>query len=146
MRSPKEVVAAGWAAYLRRDLDACMGHYAEDAELALPGMEPLKGREAIRQAWGGFMAAFPEEHATLRSVAEGNVVVTEWTSTAVNTGPLPLPTGELMPATGKTIIISGVDIAEVVEGKVKRHAFYWDNVPFLTQLGILPAPEAATAG
>lgn len=143
MSSPKDVVSAGWAAWTQHDLDGTMAKYTDDAVLVLPGMAPIEGKDAIRQAWSTFMTAFPDEAVTLHHIAEGTTVVTEWSSTATHTGPLPLPTGELLPPTGKSVSLGGVDIAEVDGELISRHAFYWDNAAFLQQLGLMPTPEAA---
>lgn len=145
MLSAKEVVQAGWGAWLRHDLDGTMAVYSDDAMLVLPGMPPFKGKDAIRGAWKVFMEAFPDEEATLRHFAEGSTVATEWTSSATNTGPLPLPTGEMLPPTGRRYTVSGADIAEVDGELITRHTFYWDNAELLQQLGLMPAPEGAAS-
>jgi predicted ester cyclase len=94
-----------------------------------------------------YMVAFPDERPTeIRHLADGNTTVTEWATMATHTGALPMPTGDLLPATGKTVKLAGVTIADLEGDKVKRQVFYWDNADFLQQLGLLTAPEVATAG
>jgi uncharacterized protein (TIGR02246 family) len=42
-----------WAA---KDSDKILAHYSDDAVLMAPGMEPLKGRDAIKGGLGGMLA------------------------------------------------------------------------------------------
>ena len=103
---------------LNRDIDAVMEFYADDAELILPGTPPVKGKDAIRGAWQAYMTAFPDEHPTaIRHLADGSTAITEWAVAQTHTGPLVMPTGDVLPATGKAIKLSGVTIAELEEEK-----------------------------
>ncbi|WP_426939533.1 ester cyclase [Pseudarthrobacter sp. S3] len=58
--------------------------------------------------------------------------------TGTNTGPLPLPSGESLPATGKSIRVRSCDVAHVEAGLIKQHAFYFDQMELMAQLGLLP--------
>ena len=55
-----------------------------------------------------------------------------------NTGPLSLPDGSTVPATGKAVRVRGCDIATVADGMIVRHHFYFDQMELLTQLGLAP--------
>jgi steroid delta-isomerase-like uncharacterized protein len=147
MSNVKQLAEQGWNAWFSRDIDAVMQFYAEDAELILPGGPPVKGKDAIRAAWQMYMTAFPDERPTeIRHFADGNTAITEWTIAQTHTGPLAMPTGEMLPATGKAITLNGVTVAELEGDKVKRQAFYWDNADFLQQLGLMPTQELVAAG
>ena len=147
MSTAKQLAEQGWNAWFNRDIDAVMEFYADDAELILPGTPPVKGKDAIRGAWQAYMTAFPDEHPTaIRHLADGSTAITEWAVAQTHTGPLVMPTGDVLPATGKAIKLSGVTIAELEGDKVKRQAFYWDNADFLQQLGLMPSPELVAAG
>jgi hypothetical protein len=65
------------------------------------------------------------------AIDEGYVVGT-------HTAPLSLPSGESVPATGKQIRVRSCDIASVEGGLVTNHRFYFDQMEFLGQLGLLP--------
>lgn len=145
MSDNKKLVEQGWDAFFRRDLDACLAAYTDDAEVVLPGAPPMKGKEAIRAAWQMYMAALDEKPTKIRHIAEGDTVVTEWTTVSTHKGPLMMPTGESLPATGKTITNSGATVQDVKNGKVERQVFYFDNVALLQQLGIMPAVQGASA-
>jgi predicted ester cyclase len=91
-----------------------------------------------------YMAAFPDEHPTqIRHLADGNTVVTEWKTEATHNGPLMMPTGETLPATGRKISSSGVTVQDIQGGKVIKQVFYFDNVEFMQQLGVMPAIQGA---
>jgi hypothetical protein len=57
-----------------------------------------------------------------------------------NTGPLVLPTGESMPATGRAVRLRACDAATVENGVVTSHRFYFDQAEFLGQLGLMEEP------
>jgi steroid delta-isomerase-like uncharacterized protein len=85
---------------------------------APPGSAP--GREGVRQYVTLFRSAFPDLHASVDDViAEGDLVVTRWTSSGTHQG-------ELMgiPATGKRVTFSGITINRVSGGKVVED---WTN-------------------
>lgn len=139
MTDSRKLAEEGWSAWWRRDLDTLMTTYADDAQLALPGMPPIAGRDAIRQVWGAFMISIPSEKALHElHVAQGDTVVTEWTGSGVNEGPTPMPNGDMLPPTGRTVTLSGATITEFRDGRVARQTFYWDNVAFMQQLGLMP--------
>lgn len=148
MGDPKDVAREGWDAWFRGDVDAVVGGYTEDAEVILPAAPPLKGKAAIREGWKMFKAAFPDERPLeIRHLADGNTVISIFTTEATHSGPLPLPTGEMLPATGKKVIQRGVSVIEVEGDKAKQHTFYFDNLEFMQQLGLMPesAPTSASS-
>ena len=112
--------------------------------LTVPGAPPAEGREAIRQLWSTFLDAFPHDSPTItRMTAEGDVVAVEFRSSGTNSGPLTLPTGGTIPATGRRVELTGVSISEVEGDHIKRETFYWDSASFLMQLGLIPEPATA---
>jgi hypothetical protein len=76
---------------------------------------------------------------------QGDNVAVEYQSSATNSGPLPLATGEL-PATNKQIAVKAASIATVDgSGRIKTQREYVDQVEILAQLGLMPLPAGATA-
>jgi predicted ester cyclase len=45
------------------------------------------------------------------------------------------------PATGKLVVITGINIESLVGGKIVEHWSAPDNLSMLQQLGVIPAPE-----
>jgi predicted ester cyclase len=72
-------------------------------------------------------------------VAEGDRVATRTTLHAVHNG------GEFMgvPPSGKEIVISGMSIERVQDGKIVHRRAEGDWLGIMQQLGLIPAPEAA---
>ena len=73
-----------------------------------------------------------------RILVDGDTVIVEFRSDQTNSGPLPLPSGETLPATGRRIALRGISISDVMDGQITRETFYWDSVLFATQLGLMP--------
>ena len=67
----------------------------------MPASPPAEGPDAIRRTWAGVLGAFPDDSPTIeRVLAEGDTVVVQFSSSSTNSGPIVLPTGETLPATG----------------------------------------------
>jgi steroid delta-isomerase-like uncharacterized protein len=99
-----------------------------------PGAAP--GREGVKQYVTLFRTAFPDLRATVDDViAEGDRVVTRWTSRGTHQG-------ELMgiPASGKRVTFSGITINRVSGGKVVEDRTNFDQLGLMQQLGAIPAP------
>ena len=137
----------GWNAYFAHDIEACMAGYADDAELLIPGAPPMKGKDAIRAAWEMYIAAFPDEKPTsIRHIVDGSTVVTEFASEATHSGPLMMPTGDMLPPTGRRVSFRGAVVQDTAGDKLVNQVFYYANAELLQQLGAAPATEAAGAG
>ena len=112
--------------------------YASDAIAITPDGNEMKGPE-IAEYLQGFFDAFPDAtYETVNGYESGNVAIDEGIFRGTNTGELSLPDGSKMPATGKHVTARGCDIVTVENGMVKRHAFYFDNMSFMAQLGLMP--------
>ena len=57
-----------------------------------------------------------------------------WTGT--HEGPLEMPDGSELPATGLTISFSVAVVLETTEGLIRRERQYYDNLGILDQLGV----------
>jgi steroid delta-isomerase-like uncharacterized protein len=71
-------------------------------------------------------------------IEEGDKVVAEWTWTATQTGPLPMPDGSEIPATGKTVVNPGMTVFTVRDGKFASEREYFDGAAMMSQLGLMP--------
>ena len=101
-----------------------------------------EGRDAIRAYLEAGDNALPDQTGQTSLVIEdGDTVVAEWTFRGTHTGPLPVPDGTDIPATGKTVELSGVTISEIRDGKLVSMREYFDNAALMTQLGLMPGSE-----
>jgi ketosteroid isomerase-like protein len=121
------------------DLKVLAELYAEDAVAYTPDEGELRGRDRIVEYWRQMTEAVPDgRFETLHSYEVGDTAIDEGVYTGHNTGPLALPTGESLPATGKEVRIRGVDLATVKDGRITEYRLYFDEMEFLGQLGLLP--------
>jgi steroid delta-isomerase-like uncharacterized protein len=98
-----------------------------------PGLPP--GPAGFKQFGSVYFTAFPDLHITIDDqVAEGEMVVTRWTSHGTNTGSL-----FGMPATNKSATITGITISRIVDGKAVETWTNFDNLGMLQQLGVIPS-------
>jgi steroid delta-isomerase-like uncharacterized protein len=126
--------------YNAGDLDACMELYAEDAvQWMHDGL--FEGVDAIRERLGRDLLAFPDAEYVVESfVEDGDRFADEWTFTGTNTGPLRLPDGTEIPGTGKPVEIKGMELVEVLDGKIVVDNLYYDFMAAVAQLGLVPEP------
>ena len=107
--------------------------------MATPDQGELRGREQIIGYLKQFNDAFPDNsYEPAYAHESGDTAIDEGYFVGTNTAPLPLPTGEELPATGKKVRVRACDIATVQNGVITSHRFYFDQMDFLGQLGLLP--------
>ncbi|MCO4236965.1 nuclear transport factor 2 family protein [Pseudarthrobacter sp. MDT3-28] len=139
MGQARDVMDRLTTAMSAKDKETLAGCYAEDAVAFTPDEGELTGREGITNYLVHFWEALPDvtyEYADKHEA--GNVAIDEGFVTGTNTGPLSLPSGETLPATGKHVRVRSCDIARVEGGLITSHHFYFDQMDFLGQLGLLP--------
>lgn len=144
MEDLRKLTEDGWNAYYAHDIEAVLATYTDDAELVMPGAPPMMGKDTIRMVWQMYMDAFPDEKPVeIRHFVDGDTSITQWRSEATHTGPLMMPSGEMLAPTGRRVSTSGVTVQETRGGRIVRQVFYFDNMEFLKQLGLLPEPVGA---
>ena len=67
-RAIREIAQRIFEAEKKKDLDAVMRHYADDAIAQVPNMQQLEGREALRKWYEGFLKALVEIEGGSRKV------------------------------------------------------------------------------
>ena len=99
-----------------------------------------RGREPYKQFILGTRGAFPDYKDTVQNViASGDLVATKTLITGTMTGALRGPKGTL-PPTGKRLEVPCATFFRIAEGKIVEIWGYYDSVPFLKALGVLPSP------
>jgi ketosteroid isomerase-like protein len=123
----------------RHDLTAVVECYAENAVVTAPDAGEVRGRDQIAEYWRTFIDSFPDSrYESLNKLESGNRAIDEGYFVGTNTGPLHLPDGQTMPATGKRVRLRSCDIATVQGDKVTEHHLYFDQMEFMGQLGLAP--------
>jgi predicted ester cyclase len=125
-------------AFLSGDFSKAAALYAPDAVIVTPDQGELQGGDQFAEYMKQFFAAFPDaKYEPLFSYEDGNTAIDEGYFVGTNTGEIQLPTGDSLPATGKFLRTRSCDIATVENGRVTSHRLYFDQVEFLTQLGLM---------
>ena len=102
------------------DIEPLLGLFHDDAEaLNLGRTEPAEGRDAMREFWRTYLAAFREIRSEFTNVIEGEAgIVLEW----VSRGRLP---------DDSPLEYRGVSVLETDGGRVRRFRTYYDSAVFL---------------
>ena len=131
--------------YNAGDLDGVMDLYAEDAVQLMPDGF-FEGRPAIKDRLAVELKAFSDIAYRYDSyVEEDDAFADEWVFVGTHTGPMVLPDGTELPATGKRVEIKGMEYVKVRDGKIVVDNLYYDNLTIAAQLGLLPQPVPSTA-
>ena len=78
MKNPKQVVTEWAAAFDRHDAAAAAALYHDDAtNIQVPWGEPVRGRQAMLDAFTAILRAFPDSHSEIEHTFEG----VEWVIT-----------------------------------------------------------------
>jgi steroid delta-isomerase-like uncharacterized protein len=126
--------------YNQGDLDGVMDLYAEDSVQLMPD-GTFEGRSAIKARLAKELAAFTDlAHRYVSYVEEDDAFADEWVFVGTHTGPLTLPDGSELPATGKRVEMPGMEYVKVRDGKIVVDNLYYDNLAVAAQFGLLPQP------
>ena len=103
---------------------------------------PFSGHEGIkkwiedsRTMMPDLVMAFPEV------VVQGDKIVTVWTMTGTQTGPMVMPGGTL-PPTGRKVSITGLSIDYLKDGKMAKEVVIFNALDMLMPLGFTLNPPA----
>jgi steroid delta-isomerase-like uncharacterized protein len=120
------------------DVAGALACLAPGAEFINPlGAMPVP--DGVRMMLEGYVSGFPDNRFEVKNVIEaGDQVVMEADWVGTHAGPLPLPDGSAVPATGRAVRAPLVTVFRVREGRIVSHRGYWDLAGFLAQLGLSP--------
>jgi steroid delta-isomerase-like uncharacterized protein len=101
--------------------------------------DEIKGRDGITQYFAALRAAFPDLTFSIDDhIAEADRVVTRWTAQGTHLGAF-----QGMPATGKSVRVSGIDVDRIAEGKIVECWMNLDELGLLQQLGMIDLTSMA---
>ncbi len=101
--------------------------------------EPIRGVQGAKDNVNQYISAFEGAHITvLDQIAEGDRVATRWEGKGRHTG-------ELMgiTPTSKEVVVSGLSLSRVANGKIVEDWTNWDTLGMLQQIGAIPTMETA---
>jgi predicted ester cyclase len=120
-----------------RDLDALddLIHPAILNHGADPSDPP--GAERFKRNFRTLIAAFPDfQIAVEDQIVEGDKVVVRWVDTGTHAGVF----AGAMP-TGKPLLLTGIDILRIADGKIVERWSEYDMLSVLEELGAIQRPE-----
>jgi ketosteroid isomerase-like protein len=125
------------AAVMSGDRETLEQVYAADAVAETPDVPRLQGGAAIVDYLLTFKRAFPDaSFESARKYEAGDTAIDEGYFVGTHTGPLSTPEGEV-PPTGRNVRLRECDILQVADGVAVAHRFYYDQLDFLSQLGLM---------
>jgi len=112
--TPRQVAEEYWAAECRRDLDAVLGFYHEDAIVYPPSGPAMRGHEEISHFYIDEMRDYPGLEVTItHEVASGPEASLEWDAVLIDHG-------------GGRHHFRGVNIVRVRDGRFESVRAYFD--------------------
>ena len=122
-----------------RDLEGVAKFLAIDVVAVTPDVGQIEGREQLVDWMRQRFDAFPDaQYQSLHKYESGNTAIDVGRYFGTNTGPLTLPTGESIPATGKTGDMRTCELATVEDGLITQYEFYFDQLDLMQKLGLVP--------
>ena len=93
------------------------------------------GIDSARAYYGNFLTGFSKIQFTIKDIfGQGDKLVKYWNFKGTHTGSF-----FGIPATGKTVSIDGTTLVRMANGKIAEERDFFDNLDFMTQLGLMPA-------
>ncbi len=138
MGEAREVMNGLTEAVMKGDVDTAAAMHADDAVSVTPDQGELVGRQQAIDYLMGFRDAFPDlAWEPLQSHESGDTAIDEGYVTGTHTQPLTIPGQDPVPATGRSIRIRSADAITVKDGQISSHRYYFDQMEFMEQLGLL---------
>ena len=137
MTSPLELVKRHYLNVSAANFDAEDELFSADVETIDPGAGTLHGLPAFKGYEAAFQRAVPDGKLVLKSAIEaGNRVAVGGAYTGTHSGPLTGPRGEI-PPTQRPLNLDFSDLFETDGTRITRHRIYYDQVQFMSQLGLM---------
>ena len=93
------------------------------------------GIDSARAYYANYLTGFSNITFSIKDVfGQGDKLVKHWNFKGTHTGNF-----FGIPATGKTVSLDGVTLVRMSTGKIAEERDFFDNMDFMTQLGLMPA-------
>jgi steroid delta-isomerase-like uncharacterized protein len=98
------------------------------------GGQPARDRAGFAEFIGATHAAFPDWRVEILDlIVVGNRAAVRWSGRVTHKGPF-----RGIPATGRVVTVSGINVYEVIEGRIAAEWEQTDSLGMLQQMGVLP--------
>jgi uncharacterized protein len=92
------------------------------------------GIDSSRAYYANFLTGFSNIQFTIKDIfGQGDKLVKYWNFKGTHTGNF-----FGIPATGKTVSLDGTTLVRMSNGKIAEERDFFDNMDFMTQLGLIP--------
>jgi steroid delta-isomerase-like uncharacterized protein len=123
-------------AWNSQDLDAIMDLHTDDSVFVAhaAGTPPAEGKDAVREAFAGYLALLPDINFAERALTVGK---DHWVLESTMSGTVAQPVeldGEALGDTGTRIEVDCVDVIQVRDGLVANKQTYIDSLAMQRQL------------
>jgi predicted ester cyclase len=132
-----------FAAVNAHDIDGYLNLVSDDIVMRdSRGLEPTRGKDAVRLVLEGLFATFPDYHIELKNVVVSEEqYVSELEFSGTHDGPFSMgPGAPPLAPTGNKVRTLGIFVATVAEGKIVEMRQYPNYLGMLTQLGVISPP------
>ncbi len=130
----KAIARQAYEAINRKNLDTLDEVVASDMTDHDPGPGQAPGLEGLKQLLASLNSAFPDYHVDVEDmIAEGDKVVARLSTSGAHQG-------EFMgiAPTGNRVVVSGIEILRIAEGKIVELWANFDDLGRMQQLGAIP--------
>ena len=136
-----EIVDKFFEAMTNRDVDTALSFMHENCVNTDTGTgQVMTGLAENRADMENWLTTFSDMKVEVVShVESGAMVATEMKMSAVNTGDMEMPDGSKIPATGKSIQMTGCQIAHFEGDKIVKTTMYYNMMAMMSQLGLVPS-------
>jgi predicted ester cyclase len=132
----REVARTYFGATARRDLDAMEACWEPGGVEHVIGLGELRVPDEYRAFFQELFDSLPDwEYEVIKMITEGELVAVHWRAKGTFTGK---PYQGIQP-NGKVGRLEGIDMVQVVDGKVVRNDVSFDPTIMMREIGILPA-------
>jgi steroid delta-isomerase-like uncharacterized protein len=140
---------SAWTSYMdawtAHDAAAVVGYMTDDVVYIDLGVgERMDGRSAMSDFIASMQPNFSSDYRfdLGRVLIDGDSFAAEWTMSGTHDGE---DEQRGLPATGRRSEIPGVSVGRLRDGKIAENKDYYNLASFLMQVGLMPAPETASA-
>jgi steroid delta-isomerase-like uncharacterized protein len=122
-----------------RDVERMLEHWDEDGVVDLVPLGVFRGHAGISGFFTELFGAVPDMETIVKRVAASeHEVAVEWRATGTFSGG---PFQGVEP-NGRSVEIRGVDVIEIVDGKILSNTAYYDGMAFARGIGLLPPADS----
>lgn len=137
LESNKKIAREFWEYFAKGDVQQVEKLWGSDYKLHFPGKTKALTIEESKQVIIEYNTGFPDMKLSIEEqIAEGDLVVTRTTFGATHKGDF-----QGFIASNKKIIVSGISILRIVDGKIVEEWSEFDALGMMKQIGAIPEIE-----